>query len=162
MEYPGVACVPLRMDALVIGSSRGLANAVAHALRRRGRSVLQAIPADVAGPERIDWLLDEAGRPPLVVIVDEPPYTTAHELLGQTDAHIVLVAEHRAPIAGKSAVPRSYTPVPMGRGLAVVTLGRTGRRWFPLGGGRTETLGPSRAAALVLRACRLSAPAPAA
>jgi hypothetical protein len=143
------------MDALVIGSPRGLAGAVADALRRRGRSALQAIPADVAGPERIDWLLDEAGRPPLVVVVDEPPYAIAHELLGQTSADVVLVAEHRAPMAGPNAVPRTYAPLPMGRGLAVVTLGRTGRRWFSLGGRRTETLSADRAAALVLRACPL-------
>ena len=143
------------MDALVIGPPRGLAGAVAAALRRRGHVTLQAIPADVAGPERIDWLLEEAGRPPLVVVVDAPPYATAHALLGQTDAHVVLVAEHRAPIAGRGAVPRSYAPEPMGRGLDVVTLGRTGRRWFPLGGRRNETLNADRAAALVLRACPL-------
>jgi hypothetical protein len=149
------------MDALVIGPPRGLAGAIAHALRRRGHSALQAIPADVAGPERIDWLLEEAGRPPLVVVVDAPPYAAAHELLGHTAAHIVLVAEQRAPIAGPSGVPRTYAPAPVGRGLSVVTLGRTGRRWFALGGRRTETLSADRAAALVLRACRLPAPAPA-
>ena len=149
------------MDALVIGSSRELAGAVADALRRRGHSALQAIPADVAGPERTDWLLDEAGRPPLVVVVDEPPYATAHALLARTDAHVVLVAEHRAPIAGSGAVPRSYAAQPLGRGLAVVTLGRTGRRWFRLGGRRNETLSADRAAALVLRACPLPSPAPA-
>jgi hypothetical protein len=147
------------MDALVIGPPRGLAGAVAHALRRAGRSTLQAIAADAVGPERIDWLLDEAGRPPLIVVVEPAPYATAHELLGQTHADVVLVAEHRAPIAGHSAVPRGYAPLPLGRGLAVVTLGRSGRRWFTLDGRRAETLSAERAAAIVLRACRLQAAA---
>jgi len=149
------------MDAIVIGPPRGLADAVAHALRRAGRSTLQAIAADAVGSERIEWLLDEAGRPPLIVIVEGAPYATAHELLGQTHAAVVLVAEHRAPVAGLGAVPRSYAPVPMGGGLAVVTLGRAGRRWFTLGGRRAETLSAERAAAIVLRACRLQAPTPA-
>jgi hypothetical protein len=149
------------MDALVIGTPHSLAGAVARGLRRQGRSTLQAIPADAAGPDRINWLLDEAGRPALIVVVDTPPYATAHELLGHTHADVVLVAEQRAAIAGLNAVPRSYAPWPIGRGLKVVALGRAGRRWFTLGARRAETLSAERAAAIVIRACRLPAPAPA-
>jgi hypothetical protein len=96
------------------------------------------------------------------VVVDVAPYASAHEPLGQTPGDMVLVAEQRAPVAALSALPRTYAPVPIGRGLSVVTLGRTGRRWFALGGRRTETLSADRAAALVLQACRLPAPARAA
>jgi hypothetical protein len=145
------------MDALVIGPPHGLAGAVARGLRRKGGSVLQAIPADASGHERIGWLLDEAGRPGLIVVFDAAPYATAHELLGHTHADVVLVAEHRAASAG--VAPRSFAPWPIGRGLKVVTLGRAGRRWFTLHPRRTETLSAERAAALVLRACRLVAPA---
>jgi hypothetical protein len=148
------------MDALVIGPVTDLANAVVRGLRRQGRSVLQAIPADVQSGERIDWLLDEASRPPLVVVFDIQPYTTAHELLGRTQADVVLVAEQRAGVAG--AAPSSPAPWPIGRGLKVVTLGRAGRRWFTLGARRSQSLSAERAAALIVRACRLPAPARAA
>jgi hypothetical protein len=149
------------MDALVIGPPRDLPGAVAGALRRQGRSVLQAIPADADGPERVDWLLDEAGRPPLVVVFDDQPYPITHELLHHTHADVVLVAEQPAAIAGTA--PRSPAPWPIGRGLKVVTLGRAGRRWFSFGSRhRQTTLSAERAAAIVLRACRLPAPAAAA
>jgi hypothetical protein len=143
------------MDALVIGPPAGLAGRVAAGLRRRGRSVLQAVPADVACGERIAWLLDEAGRPGLIVLFDRAPYLVAHELLAHTRADIVLVVEHRAAAAG-AAPARSYAPWPIGRGLRVVSLGRAGRRWFPLGGG-TATLSAERAAATVLRSCGAAA-----
>jgi hypothetical protein len=148
------------MNALVIGPPTGLAAAVARGLRRQGRWVLQAIPADVDGVERLEWLLDEAGRPPLIVVFDEPPYATAHELLAHGDAEVVLVAEQRTAVAGMA--PSSAAPWPIGRGLKVVTLGRAGRRWFTLGARRAHSLSAERAAALVVRACRLPAPAPAA
>ena len=143
------------MDALVIGPPRGLAPAVARGLRRQGRSALQAIPADAIDDERIAWLLDEAGRPGLIVVVDTPPYATSHALLAHTHADVVLVAEQRAPMVG--APPRSFAPWPIGRGLKVVGLGRAGRRWFRLGARRAETLSSERAAALVLRQCPLPA-----
>ena len=101
------------MDALVIGSPNGLADAVARGLRRRGRSVLQAIPADVADRERTTWLLDEAGRPAQVVVIDQAPYEDVHRLMGLTHAEIVLVAELRA------ATARAGTPV--GRALCRAT-----------------------------------------
>jgi hypothetical protein len=148
------------MDALVIGPHNGLAGAVARGLRRQGRSVLQAIPADVDGPERLEWLLDEAGHPPLIVVFDGPPYALAHALLAHSPADVVLVAEQRAAIAGAAA--SSPAPWPIGRGLKVVTLGRAGRRWFALGARGSHTLSAERAAALVVRACRLPAPARAA
>ena len=145
------------MDALVIGPPHQLTGAVARSLQRQGRSVLQAIPADAADGDRIDWLLDEAGRPGLIVSLAEPPYATAHALLGHTHADVVLVAEYRAPAAG--AAPRSFAPWPIGRGLKVVRLGRAGRRWFTLGPKRAQTLSAERAAALVVRACSLPAAA---
>jgi hypothetical protein len=145
------------MDALIIGSSRGLADAVARGLRRRGLSALRAIAADVSDSERASWLLDEAGRPPLVVVFDEAPYAIVHELLALTRAHVVLVAEQRAAVArpralhARSLVPRDEP------GLTVVRLGRAGRRWFTLGSGRHEPMGPERAAAVVLRSCGAAA-----
>jgi hypothetical protein len=148
------------MDALVIGPPNGLAAAVARGLRRQGRSVLQAIPADVDGPERLDWLLAEAGQPPLIVVFDGAPFAIAHELLASTQADVVLVAEQRTAVAGMT--PDAAAPWPIGRGLKVVTLGRAGRRWFTLGARRSHTLSAERAAALVVRACRLPAPARAA
>jgi hypothetical protein len=144
------------MDALVIGSPHGLAGAVARALRDRGRSVLQAIPADVATPERARWLLAEAGDPAQIVVIEGAPYTTAHELLALTDADIVLVAERRAAAARAGALNgRALTPREM-PGLSVVPLGRAGRRWFATTG-RHEPLGPARAAAHVLRSCAAGA-----
>jgi hypothetical protein len=143
------------MDALVIGPPRELTAAVTRLLRRSGRSVLQAIPADVEGAERVRWLLDETGRPPLVIVVDDAPYATVHELLPHTTAEVVLVAEQRAPsahAARRGAIPRD------GDDLTVVPLGRSGRRWFTLGPGRRETLSAERAAALVVRACRTPSP----
>ena len=134
------------MDALVIGPPRELTAAVTRSLRRSGRSVLQAVPADADGRDRARWLLDEA------------PYGTLHELLGLTTAEIVLVAEQRAPAAGaarRAVVPRDAED------FTVVPLGRAGRRWFTLGPGRRETLSAERAAALVVRACRTPSPLPA-
>jgi len=148
------------MDALVIGPPDGLAAAVARGLRRQGRSVLQAIPADVDGAERVEWLLDEADRPPLIVVFDGPPYTIAHALLACTHGDVVLVAEQRTAVAG--IAPSAALPWPIGRGLKVVTLGRAGRRWFTLGARRSQSLSAERAAALIVRACRLPAPARAA
>ena len=146
------------MDALVIGPPRELTAAVTRSLRRTGRSVLQAVPADADGRDRARWLLDEADRPPLIVVLDEAPYGTLHELLGLTTAEIVLVAEQRAPAAGaarRAVVPRDAED------FTVVPLGRAGRRWFTLGPGRRETLSAERAAALVVRACRTPSPLPA-
>jgi hypothetical protein len=145
------------MDALVIGPAHGLTAAVARGLRRQGRRVLQALPADASDPDRIDWLLEEAGGPDVIVVVDDAPYATAHELLHQTHADVVLVAEHRAAAPG--AASPSVAPWPIGRGLKVVMLGRAGRRWFTLGAKRTQSMSAERAAALVVRACRLPAPA---
>ena len=51
------------MDALIIGPASELAGAVARGLRRQGRSVLEALPADASDGERTEWLLDDAGRP---------------------------------------------------------------------------------------------------
>jgi hypothetical protein len=145
------------MDALVIGTASELTAAVTHGLRRQGRSVLQALPADADGPERIDWLLDEAGHPPLVVVFDDQPYRSAHALLAHTHAEVVLVAQYRVGSAG--APHNAPSPWPIGRGLKVVMLGRAGRRWFTLGPRRMKTLSAARAAALIVRACRLPAPA---
>lgn len=146
------------MDALVIGPPRELSAAVTRALRRTGRSVLQAIPADASGRERARWLLDEAGRPPLIVVLDDAPFATLHELLPLTAAEVVLVAEQRAPAAHagrRAAIPRDAED------FTVVPLGRAGRRWFTLGPGRRDTLSAERAAALVVRACRTPSPLPA-
>jgi len=145
------------MDALVIGSPSGLADAVARGFRRRGQTVLQAIPADVADRERATWLLDEAGRPRQVIVVDTAPYETVHRLMGLTHAEIVLVAELRAAVARPGGViGRSYVPREA-PGLTVVTLGRAGRRWFGLDSGGREALSAERAAALVLRSCGAAA-----
>jgi hypothetical protein len=148
------------MDALVIGPQNGLAAAVVRGLRRQGRAVLQAIPADVDGAERVEWLLDEADDPPLIVVFDGPPYAIAHALLACTQGDVVLVAEQRTAVTG--VAPTGTAPRPIGRGLKVVTLGRAGRRWFTLGTRRSHSLSAARAAALVVRACRLPAPARAA
>ncbi len=145
------------MDALVIGPTGGLADALARGLRRRGMSVLRAIAADASDRERATWLLDEAGRPPLVMLVDEPPYATVHELLALTHAEVVLVAEQRAAVARPGALPaRSLVPRDE-PGLTVVRLGRAGRRWFAPGVRRSEPMSAERAAALVLRACAAEA-----
>ncbi len=146
------------MDALIIGPpSHGLADAVGRGLRRRGLSALRAIGADVAGRERASWLLDEAGRPPLVVLFDEPPYAVAHELVALTHAQVLLVAEQRAAAARPGALPgRSLVPRDE-PGLTVVPLGRAGRRWFAPGARRHEPMGAERAAALVLRSCGAAA-----
>jgi hypothetical protein len=115
--------------------------------------VLQGIDAYVRDAERTGWLLDEAGRPELIVVVDSAPYETVHELLAATDAHVVLVAERRAAVARPGgAARRSYVPRDEA-GLTVVPLGRAGRRWFQLGAGRPEPMSAERAAAAVLRAC---------
>lgn len=145
------------MDALIIGPGGGLADSVAHGLRRCGSSALRAIAADVGDRERATWMLDEAGRPELVIVFDQAPYAALHELLPLTSAHIVLVAEQRAAAARPRALPaRSLLPREE-PGLTVVRLGRAGRRWFVPGSGRHEPLGPERAAALVLRACGAAA-----
>jgi hypothetical protein len=148
--------VPRGMDALVIGPPHGLAGAVARALRREGRAVLQAIAADAADRARANWLLDEAGRPPLVVIVEGAPYATLHTLLTLTRTEIVLVAEHRVAAAGRGAAARSAPPRDA-EGLTVVPLGRAGRRWFQLAARRREPMGAERAAAVVLRSCAAAA-----
>jgi hypothetical protein len=145
------------MDALIIGPSGGLADAVAHGLRRRGTSALRAIAADAGDRERAAWLLDEAGRPELVVVFDQAPYAAVHELLTLTGARVVLVAEQRVAAARPGALPaRSLLPREQ-PGLTVVRLGRAGRRWFVPGPGRHEPMGPQRAAAVVLRACGAAA-----
>jgi hypothetical protein len=145
------------MDSLVIGPPNGLAGAIARGLRRQGRSALQAIAADVADRERATWLLDEAGRPPLVVVVESAPYAAAHRLLDLTRAEIVLVAEQRAAAARPGTVP-ARSLMPRGaEGLTVLPLGRAGRRWFQLGPGRPEPMGPERASAAVLRSCAAAA-----
>jgi hypothetical protein len=147
------------MDALIVGSTDGLADALARALRRRGMSVLRAIAADASDRERASWLLDEAGRPPLVVVFDAAPYGIAQELLALTSAHVVLVAEQRTAVARAGALrPRPVVPGDQA-GLTVVALGRAGRRWFSLGGRRQEPMGPERTAAIVLRACDAAAAA---
>jgi hypothetical protein len=139
------------MDALIIGPSGGVADAVARRLARDGMTSLRAIAADAAGPERAAWLLDEAGRPPLIVIVERAPYPVAHELLALSSAWIVLVAEQRAPAARPGAL-RSRSLLPRDQaGLVVVPLGRAGRRWFAIDGARShEPMGAERAAAHVL------------
>jgi len=140
------------MDALSIGPSGGLADTVGDALRRRGLSVLRAVAADARDAESAQWLLDEAGWPPLIVVVESAPFAVAHELLALTGAHVVLVAEQRAAAARPSALPaRSLLPRDE-PGLTVVALGRAGRRWFELRG-RHEPMGAERAAAIVLRSC---------
>jgi len=141
------------MDALIIGSSHGLADAVGAALRRRGLSVLRAIAADARDGESAQWLLNEAGRPPLIVVVESAPYASVHELMWLTSAEIVLVAEQHAPMTRPSALPRRRMTPRAQPGLTVVPLGRSGRRWFPLGPGRSEPMGAERAAAVVLRSC---------
>ena len=132
------------MDALVIGPPDGLAGAVVRRLRRHGAQVLQAIPADAADRERAAWLLEEAGSPALVVLVETAPYRALDALLGPVSGELLLVAELRTPAVG--APPQEKD------GLAVVTLGRSGRRWHTLDERRAEPLGGERAAALVLSA----------
>jgi hypothetical protein len=138
------------MDALVIGSPRGLADAAAGTLRRRGLTVLRAIAADASDRERASWLLEEAGSPPLVVVVEGEPYEVVRELLPLTLAHVVLVAEDRGAVHGRPVGHRPLLPREE-PGLTVVPLGRAGRRWFV--GGRRETMGAARAAAVVIKAC---------
>jgi hypothetical protein len=136
------------MDALIIGPSGGLADALARRLARDGMTSLRAIAADAADPERAAWLLDEAGRPMLIVIVESAPHSVAHELLALSSAWIVLVAEQRAPAARPGAI-RSRALLPRDEpGLHVVPLGRAGRRWFAIGG---APMSAERAAAHVLR-----------
>jgi hypothetical protein len=145
------------MDTLIIGPPHGLAGALAQALRARGESVLQALPADVADPERTAWLLDEAGHPGRIVVIEQAPYASAQALLAATDAEILLVAEQRVAAArSRVAGRRAMTPAG-GEGLTVVRLGRAGSRWFELGDRRAEAMGPTRAAAHVLRACGAAA-----
>ena len=141
------------MDALVIGPPHSLADAIARRLRRHGRTVLRALPADASDPERIAWLLDEAGRPELIVVVDSAPFAVVHGLLEHTRAHVVLAAERPAPVG---VVRRSYLPREED-GLTVVPLGRAGRRWFRLGRARREMLSAEQAAAIVLRSCDAAA-----
>ena len=141
------------MNALVIGPQDGLAGAVARRLRRHGTRVLQAIAADAADPERAGWLLDEAGHPELVIVVESAPYATLDVLLATARAEIVLVAEQRtAAVGARPAAARAWMPRDMD-GLTVVPLGRSGRRWHRLEGARPEPMGGERAAALVLSAC---------
>jgi hypothetical protein len=138
------------MDALVIGPPRGLADAAAGTLRRRGMTVLRAIAADASDRERASWLLEEAGWPPLVIVVEGAPYEVVRELLPLTLAHVVLVAEQRS--AAHGGAPRQRAILPREEpGLTVLPLGRAGRRWFV--GGRRETMGAARAAAVVIKAC---------
>ena len=145
------------MDALIVGAPDGLADALARSLRRRGMTALRALAADARDHERASWLLDEAGRPPLVVVSESAPFAVAHELMALTDAHVVLVAEQRAALA-RAGAPRSRSLLPRDApGLTVVPLGRAGRRWFALGGRRQDSMGAERAAALVLRACGAAA-----
>jgi len=145
------------MDALIIGPPRGLADAIARGFRRRGLSALRAVAADVSDPERAAWLLDEAGRPPLVIVVDGAPYATVHQLLALTSADVVLVAELRTAAARPGALPaRSLVPRDE-PGLTVVPLGRSGGRWFTFGSRRHEPMGAERTAAVVLRACGAAA-----
>ncbi|MGI8781450.1 MAG: hypothetical protein ACR2L8_15025 [Solirubrobacteraceae bacterium] len=141
------------MDSLVIGPPHGLADAIARRLRRGRQPVLRAIPADARDRERTAWLLEEAGHPELIVVVDSAPFAVVHELLAQTRAQVVLVAEQPAPVG---VTRRSYVPREEA-GLTVVPLGRAGRRWFRLGSGRQETLSAERAAAVALRSCGVAA-----
>jgi hypothetical protein len=145
------------MDALVIGPPDGLAGAVVRRLRRHGARVLQAIAADAADAERAGWLLEEAGSPELVIVVESAPYATLDILLRKARAEIVLVAEHRTSAVGaRPAAARAWMPRDM-EGLTVVPLGRSGRRWHRLDGPRSEAMGGERAAALVLSACGAAA-----
>ena len=145
------------MDALIIGGSGGIADAVARRLAREGFTALRAIAADAADPERAAWLLDEADGPPLVVVVESAPYLVTHQLLSLSSGLIVLVAEQRAPSA-RGAALRSRSLLPHEQpGLVVVPLGRAGRRWFAIGGRRDEPMGAERAAAAVLRSCGAAA-----
>jgi hypothetical protein len=139
------------MDALIIGPAGGIADALARRLARDGITSLRAITADAADAERATWLLDEAGRPPLVVIVEGAPYPVTHELLALSSANVVLVAEQRAAAARPGAL-RSRTLLPQdGPGLTVVPLGRAGRRWFAIGAAcRHQPMAAERAAAHVL------------
>jgi NAD(P)-dependent dehydrogenase (short-subunit alcohol dehydrogenase family) len=140
------------MDALVIGPPDGLAGAVVRRLRRHGAQVLQAIPADAADRERAAWLLEEAGSPDLVVLVETAPYQALDALLGYVPGELLLVAELRtAAVGAPPADSRTWLPQEKD-GLAVVTLGRSGRRWHTLDERRAEPLGSERAAALVLSA----------
>jgi hypothetical protein len=90
------------MDALVIGKPGGLTTAVVRAMRRRWMDVLQATPADADDAERVNFLLDEAGEPPLVVVFDTAPYPVARELVGR--AAVVVVDERRVAAAVPGAV----------------------------------------------------------
>jgi len=138
------------MDALVIGPPDGLAGAVADRMRRHGATVLQAIPADADDRERAVWLLEEAGHPPLVVVVETAPYRVLDTMLGLVPGELLLVAELRTAAVGAKPAGRAWLPQEAD-GLAVVPLGRAGRRWHTLDG-RAEPLGGERAAAHVLSA----------
>ena len=148
------------MDALVIGKPGGLTTAVVRAMRRRWMDVLQATPADADDPERVNFLLDEAGEPPLVVVFDTAPYPVARELVGR--AAVVVVDERRVAAAVPGAVhERAHAQRALfgrtgGRPLTVMTMSRAGGRWLE-GGGRHGAVGPERAAAAVLRACDAAA-----
>jgi hypothetical protein len=146
------------MDALVIGPAGGIADAVAGILRRRGMSALRAIAADVADGERATWLLDEAGDPPLVVVVESAPYESVLRLMGLTQADLLLVAEQRAASASPAARPVRSLPPRDELGLAVVPLARAGRRWFAPGARRHEPMSAERAAAFVLRSAGAAVP----
>ena len=140
------------MDALVIGPPHSLADAIARRLRRHGRTVLRALPAD-ASDWRVAWLLDEAGRAELIVVVDSAPFAVVHGLLAHTRAHVVLAAERPAPVGvvrpllsaarGGRAHGRSARP----RRAALV----------PAGPRRREMLSAEQAAAIVLRSCDAAA-----
>ena len=139
------------MDALVIGPPDGLAGAVADRMRRHGATVLQALPADAADRERAVWLLEEAGHPALVVVVETAPYRVLDAVLALAPGELLLVAELRTAAVGAKPTAGAWMPQESD-GLVVVPLGRSGRRWHQLGAGRAEPLGGERAAAHVLSA----------
>jgi hypothetical protein len=144
------------MDALVIGPPDGLAGAVATRMRRQGARVLQALPADAADRERAAWLLEEAGHPSSVVLIETAPYRVLDVLLGLVPGELLLVAELRTAAVGARPAGRAWLPQ-AGDGLAVVALGRSGRRWHTLDGRRAVALGGERAAAHVLSAAGAAA-----
>ena len=94
-------------------------------------------------------------------VVEPPPFAAARRLLPLCrGAELVLVAEQRVAVAragaarGRSLAQRALRREALGHRVrvAIVSLGRAGRRWVVLGG-RDEPLGADGAAALALRAC---------
>ena len=91
------------------------------------------------------------------MLVETAPYRALDALLGLAPGELLLVAELRtAAVGAQPAARRAWLPQATD-GLAVVPLGRSGRRWHTLDERRAEPLGGERAAAHVLSAAGAAA-----